>query len=172
MSPWYDEPIILGVSAAQLWLFVSPLLAGAIGAWLTRWFRKKDDREARRTEFVANKYQEAYFLVCEALEHPGMAPEEAFNRKLKLERAFNTLDLYADLKTRESAKAVSEAFARNADWISYEPLLTALRDSFRERLGLEKLNDPVRTLKFGLILEGQNTPASTEPAETAPKGGS
>ena len=85
-----------------------------------------------------------------------MDPKEAFDLKLRLEKALNTIDLYADAKTRMKAREIAEAFGRGEPWITYEPLLTALRDKFRESMGLEHLDDPVRTLKFGLIVATQD----------------
>lgn len=90
-----------------------------------------------------------------------MDPKEGFDRKLKLEKALNTIDLYVDVNTRMKARGIAEAFAKGETWITYEPLLTALRDRFRESMGLEHLSDPVRTLKFGLVIATKDQGAET-----------
>jgi len=77
-----------------------------------------------------------------------MDTQEAFEKKLKLERALFAIELYADAETRQRAKDVANAFATGVGWVVYEPLLTALRDRFRDSIGLEKLNEPIKILKF------------------------
>lgn len=80
-----------------------------------------------------------------------MSAEEAFGRKLLMEKAINTIDLYADAETKALAHEIAEAYHAGKEWIVYEPLLTKLRDKFRENIGLEKLDSPVKTLKFGFV---------------------
>ena len=145
---WYGKEFAFGLSIAQVWIFLSPILAGLIAAWFTHRLREKSERQRKKEEWLATKLAEAYQMVTDALEHPGMDPDEAFRRKLLLEKAINTVDLYGDAQTKGVAQQIAADYAAQKDWIVYEPLLTKLRDRFRESIGLERLADPVRTLKF------------------------
>ncbi len=68
-----------------------------------------------------------------------MPTKQAFERKLLLEKAINTIDLYADHDIRAVAHQVVNKYSRGQGWVVYEPLLTKLRDRFRASIGLERL---------------------------------
>lgn len=157
---WYEKsiPLLLGFTLSQVWTFVTPLLAGAVGALLIRWFRKKDDKEARRQEWLAGKLEETYLLICAAREYPGMPQEDALDCKQKLDRAINQIDLFADEDTKKAATEIVNGFAAGKDWIEYDVLLTALRDRFREAMHLTRLDSKVVGIKHF-----QAKPSTTPP---------
>ena len=161
---WYEQslPFLFGFTPSQVWAFVSPLLAGAVAAFLTRWFRKRDDKQARRQEWLAGKLQETYFLMCAAHEYPGMPQNEALKCKQKLDLAISQIDLFADEATKKLATEIVKGFAEGKDWIEYDALLTALRDRFRAAMHLPKLGSKVVMIKHFL--------ASQETAQSNPEG--
>jgi hypothetical protein len=142
---WYEQnlSILAGFTISQVWTFVGPLLAGAVGAILTRWFRKQDDNEARREVWLARELEETYRLICDAREVPGMPEEAAFECKLKLERAIGRIDLFADNETKEAATRIVQNYAEGREWVTYDELLTTVRDRFRSAMRLPPLESNV-----------------------------
>ncbi|WP_444452741.1 hypothetical protein ACTTAI_17290 [Rhodobacter capsulatus] len=127
---------------------VKLVIAAGVGVVIAHYLRQKEDAAKRRSEWVTKRLEEAYLLVVEAIEYPGMPAEEGFQRKLKLEKAINTLELYADQTVLEKAKKISEGYAKKEDWIVYDDLLTELRDSLRKTYGLTKITEPVIKITF------------------------
>jgi hypothetical protein len=124
------------------------LITGVAAAWFTRFLTDRSERKRKKMEWVATKLEVAYGQLCDAAEYPGMPPEEAFARKQNLSKAFNSIDLYADERTKTAAIALHNAYIGGNSWVEYGPLQTALRDSFRENIGLPKLHAPVVVLNF------------------------
>jgi hypothetical protein len=149
VKPWYDEQIFAGLTIGQVWTFLGPLVAGLVAAIAVDFFSKRRERDKVRREWLAQRLEMAFHLLTEASEVPGMPMEQAYPRKLKLQSAINTIDLYGDNETKRIAKEILLDYTNGKEWVEYGSLQTALRDRFRENLGLEKLNDPVMIVVFG-----------------------
>lgn len=168
MTPWFDQEHawLLGFSINQLWTFLGPLAAGIIGSLLTRWYRNKDDKEARREEWLAGKFQETYLLIGEAREYPGMPLVAAYECKQKLSIAINQIDLFADEETKEAATNIVRGYSEGREWIEYDQLQTALRDRFRTAMGLPKLNSKVVGLNVvAPAATSLQSPAAVQPSD-------
>jgi len=147
-APWYEIPWLFGFTVSQAWVFLSPLIAGGFAVWLNELLRRSSEKKRKREEWLAIQLSGAFELICDALEHPGMPADTAFERKLKLEKAINLLHLYGDERIRKAANAIVDGYEKNEKWILYTPLLKELRDAFRSNMGLDAATEEVRTIKF------------------------
>ena len=156
-TSWYQEPFLFGFTFSQIWVFLSPLIAGAVAAWLNDRLKRKSERQRKKEEWLGEQLADAFNLLCDALEHPGMPAAMVRERKLKLEKAINLMHLYGDQNIRKAADDIVSAYERGDDWILYAPLMKEIRDAFRKNIGLDPVQETVRTLKFS-FQEADNAP--------------
>jgi hypothetical protein len=144
----------MDVSVEVAFEFLKLALAALAGGFVSYRFQRRAEAEKRRREYVLSKLEASFHLVIEAMEHQGVAvpPSESFERRQKLARAINTLELFASPEVRNSARSIAEKLNSEEPWVPYEPLARKLRDAFRKEMGLEGFRDEVKSLHIYRIV--------------------
>ena len=132
---------------------------GVAAAWVTHLLRERSERKKRKDDWLSSKLVDAYIALSEAIEYPNMPEELADQRKLSLEKAMDTIDLYASEKIKNEANAVVEAYSNGNEWVQYGPLRKLLRDEFRKQMKLEPLTSDPSYIRFHFGKKNANSTA-------------
>ena len=156
---WYNQEMILGFSVAQLWVFFGPLVSGLVAAFGVHIFSRRRENEKVRKEWLAKRLEQAYLLLADAIEIPGLSPDEELKHKQNLQKAIKTIDLYGDNKAMIAAREILDGYSEQRTLVEYGALQSTLRDNLRKIIGLEKLKDPVLRINF------QKKPVNPKPID-------
>ena len=104
-----------------------------------------------------------YFNLVDATTYKEFEDGQSFEKKAAFAKVINEIGLFGDIATITVAEELAQKLKNSEEteeWVSYEPLLRALRDQLRDELGL------TRTSKILMMHVKQIQPSEVE---TKPK---
>ena len=162
MIEWLNEPRFLGFSIAQLWIFLSPILAAFFGAVLVHILGGRRsladhkltldyESEVAARQVRREKLLQAYEWIDNAepsrLDFLKLDPDERFERTKLFAKGMALVKLFGSEALCSKVDEYIEMLNGSRDF-NFDDLMNALRDELRHRYGLEPTKSKYKWVDF------------------------